>query len=101
MPVSSSALATLKELLQRHAVALSDVAFARRLDSDGELRADVQEWLAAAPALPADVEPTEWLSFEQMRHQRLLAHTPLSQITDHCTRWSPRPATPPTNTERT
>ncbi len=66
-------LATLKELLVRHAVALSDVAFARRMDADAELRADVQEWLAAAPQIPVDVEPGEWLSFEQMRHQRLLS----------------------------
>jgi MerR family copper efflux transcriptional regulator len=66
-------LATLKELLNRHEVALSDVAFARRLDADAELRADVQEWLAAAPQIPADVEPGEWLSFEQMRHERLLS----------------------------
>jgi MerR family copper efflux transcriptional regulator len=66
-------LATLKELLATHDVALSDVAFARRLDSDAELRADVNEWLAAAPQLPADIEPGEWLSFEQMRHERLLS----------------------------
>jgi MerR family copper efflux transcriptional regulator len=66
-------LATLKELLDRHDVALSDVAFARRLDADGELRHDVQEWLITAPQIPADVEPGDWLSFEQMRHERLLS----------------------------
>ena len=66
-------LATLKELLARHDVALSDVAFARRLDSDAQLRGDVQEWLAAAPQRPVDIAPGEWLSFEQMRHQRLLS----------------------------
>jgi MerR family copper efflux transcriptional regulator len=65
-------LATLKELLVHHDVGLSDVAFARRMDTNSDLRADVQEWLAAAPQLPADVEPGEWLSFEQMRHERLL-----------------------------
>ena len=66
-------LATLRELLDRYEVGLSDVAFARRLGTDAALRADVEEWLAAAPQRPADVEPGEWLSFEQMRHQRLLA----------------------------
>jgi MerR family copper efflux transcriptional regulator len=66
-------LATLKEVLSTHDVALSDVAFARRMDTDPALRADVQEWLAAAPQRPVDVEPGEWLSFEQMRHQRLLS----------------------------
>ena len=66
-------LATLKELLHRHAVALSDVAFARRMESDAQLRDDVREWLTTAPQLPADVAPGEWLSFEQMRHERLLS----------------------------
>ena len=66
-------LATLRELLNHHAVALSDVAFARRMDSDAALRADVQQWLAAEPQRPAHVEPGEWLSFEQMRHERLMA----------------------------
>lgn len=66
-------LATLKELLDRHDVALSDVAFARRLDVDAELRNDVDEWLISTPQIPADVEPGEWLSFEQMRHERLLS----------------------------
>ena len=66
-------LATLRELLHRHEVALSDVAFARRMEQDPVLRAEVREWLAAAPARPADVTPGEWLSFEQMRHERLLS----------------------------
>ncbi len=66
-------LGTLKELLHRHDVALSDVAFARRMDADAALRNDVQEWLDAAPQIPADVAPGEWLSFEQMRHERLLS----------------------------
>jgi DNA-binding transcriptional MerR regulator len=66
-------LATLKELLISHDVALSDVAFARRLDTDAALRAEVQAWLDAAPQRPADVAPDSWLSFEQMRHQRLLS----------------------------
>jgi MerR family copper efflux transcriptional regulator len=66
-------LATLKEVLTRHDVALSDVAFARRMDTDTQLRSDVQQWLAAAPQRPTDIEPGEWLSFEQQRHERLLS----------------------------
>jgi MerR family copper efflux transcriptional regulator len=66
-------LATLKQLLGHHDVALSDVAFARRMDSDHALRSAVQGWLAAAPQRPTDVEPGEWLSFEQQRHERLLS----------------------------
>jgi MerR family copper efflux transcriptional regulator len=66
-------LATLKELLDRHDITLSDVAFARRLDTDEMLEADVREWLEAEPRRPADVEPGQWLSFEQLRHERLLS----------------------------
>jgi MerR family copper efflux transcriptional regulator len=66
-------LATLKELLSHHDIALSDVAFARRLDRDETLHTDVGEWLRAAPERPDGVAPGDWLSFEQMRHERLLS----------------------------
>ena len=66
-------LATLKELLGRFDVALSDVAFARRMDTDAELRSAVSEWLAAEPQRPTNVEAGDWLRFEQQRHERLLS----------------------------
>ncbi|WP_249009226.1 MerR family transcriptional regulator [Conexibacter sp. DBS9H8] len=69
-------LATLKELLTRHDLSLSDIAFARRLEQDERLAADVQAWLAATPERPAEVAPGDWLSFEQLRHQRLLGIAP-------------------------
>jgi DNA-binding transcriptional MerR regulator len=66
-------LRTLKELLARFDIGLSDVAFASRLQSDPELRAAVQGWLEAQPRRPDDVGPEDWLRFEQDKHQRLLA----------------------------
>jgi hypothetical protein len=33
----------------------------------------VQAWLTAAPERPEEVEPSDWLRFEQRKHERLLA----------------------------
>ena len=72
-PAELQRLRTLKELLQRFDIGLSDVAFASRLASSPELRAAVQGWLEAQAQRPADVSTSEWLRFEQEKHQRLLA----------------------------
>jgi MerR family transcriptional regulator, copper efflux regulator len=66
-------LRTLKELLARFEVSLSDVAFAARMSSDVELREAVQGWLAAQATRPEHVEAEDWLRFEQDKHERLLA----------------------------
>lgn len=66
-------LRTLKELLARFDIGLSDVAFASRLEDDPELREAVQQWLAAQPRRPEHVDAEDWLSFEQDKHQKLLA----------------------------
>src|SRR5438445_329458 len=66
-------LRTLKQLLARFDIALSDVAFAARLASSPELRDAVQGWLEAKPRRPEDVSAEDWLRFEQQKHQRLLA----------------------------
>jgi MerR family copper efflux transcriptional regulator len=66
-------LRTLKELLAASAIALSDVAFAARLESDAELQRSVQAWLTATPQRPDEVEVADWLSFEQRKHERLLS----------------------------
>jgi DNA-binding transcriptional MerR regulator len=66
-------LRTLKQLLTRFDVALSDVAFAARLDSSPELRDAVRGWLEAKPHRPEDVSAEDWLRFEQEKHERLLA----------------------------
>ena len=48
-------LRTLRELLARFDCALSDVAFARRLSADTELRADLDRWFEERPQLPEGV----------------------------------------------
>jgi DNA-binding transcriptional MerR regulator len=65
-------LRTLKELLARFDVGLSDMAFAARLETDPRLRAAVAEWLSATPERPEEVTPDDWLRFEQAKHERLL-----------------------------
>ena len=66
-------LRTLRELLAQFDCALSDVAFARRLASDPELRASVDRWFEERPQRPEGVDPSGWLSWEQEKHERLLA----------------------------
>jgi MerR family transcriptional regulator, copper efflux regulator len=72
-PEQLQRLRTLKELLARFDLGLSDVAFAARLSASEDLREAVQEWLETKPTRPAEVAADDWLSFEQEKHQRLLA----------------------------
>ena len=72
-PAELQRLRTLKELLQRFDLGLSDVAFASRMSTDAELRDAVQSWLESEAQRPENVEADDWLSFEQAKHQRLLA----------------------------
>jgi DNA-binding transcriptional MerR regulator len=66
-------LRTLRELLDRHGCGLSDVAFARRLREEEPLRAALDGWFEASADRPQGVAPADWLSWEQEKHQRLLA----------------------------
>ena len=66
-------LRTLRELLEHFDIGLSDVGFAARLRDDADLHEAVEEWLAAQPSRPDNVPDAEWLSFEQSKHERLLA----------------------------
>jgi MerR family transcriptional regulator, copper efflux regulator len=66
-------LRTLRELLARFDCALSDVAFARRLAADPELRAALDRWFEERPERPEGVASSDWLSWEQEKHERLLA----------------------------
>jgi DNA-binding transcriptional MerR regulator len=72
-PAHLQRLRTLKELLARFDVGLSDVAFAARMATSAELREAVQAWLEAEARRPEDVGPEDWLRFEQEKHQKLLA----------------------------
>jgi DNA-binding transcriptional MerR regulator len=71
-PAELQRLRTLKELLARFDVGLSDVAFARRMLHDADLRAAVDHWLKAEAQRPEGVEAADWLRFEQRKHERLL-----------------------------
>src|SRR3954452_15616902 len=66
-------LRTLRELLARFDCALSDVAFARRISSESQLGAALENWFEARPAPPEGVASDDWLRWEQEKHQRLLA----------------------------
>ena len=72
-PAQLQRLRTLKELLARFEVGLSDVAFAARMARSPALRDAVQDWLTAQPSRPEHVSAEDWLGFEQDKHQRLLA----------------------------
>lgn len=72
-PEQLQRLRTLRELLQRFGIGLSDMGFARQLRADTSLRRAVDGWLAANPRRPVDVEPADWLRWEQDKHERLLA----------------------------
>jgi DNA-binding transcriptional MerR regulator len=72
-PEELQRLRTLRELLQGHDIRLGDVGFALRLSRDPDLRAAVEAWLEARPRRPEGVQPAAWLSFEQRKHERLLA----------------------------
>jgi DNA-binding transcriptional MerR regulator len=72
-PAELQRLRTLKELLARFEVSLSEVAFAARLQDDAQLREAITAWLAAEAERPAEVAADDWLRFEQDKHERLLA----------------------------
>ncbi len=66
-------LRTLRELLERAEITLSDVVFALRLSRDAQLRTAVDDWFAAEPSRPEHVAAADWLSWEQDKHEKLLA----------------------------
>jgi hypothetical protein len=55
-------------LRSRFAVELSDIAFAARLHREPALRSAVESWLARA-----DGGASDWVDWEQRKHERLLA----------------------------
>jgi MerR family copper efflux transcriptional regulator len=66
-------LRTLRELLARFDCGLSEVAFAKRVLEQPELREELERWFEERPRLPEGVASEEWLRFEQEKHERLLA----------------------------
>jgi MerR family copper efflux transcriptional regulator len=66
-------LRTLRELLDSRDVGLGELAFVARMRDDADLRAGVDEWFESEARRPADVAPSDWLRFEQDKHERLLS----------------------------
>ena len=65
-------LRTLRVLLDRQGLRPSDVAFAKRMRDETELADAVARWLEEKAHKPADVRASDWLDYEQQKHQRLL-----------------------------
>lgn len=72
-PEQLQRLRTLKELVARFEIGLSDLAFVVRLERDPQLQEAVEAWLEATPRRPDHVRAENWLRFEQEKHERLLA----------------------------
>ena len=66
-------LRTLRELLESFDCGLSDVAFAKRLREDEQLRGALDGWFEARVEQPQGMSSADWLTWEQEKHQRLLA----------------------------
>src|SRR4051812_8584409 len=65
-------LRTLRQLLARFDSALSDVAFAKRMTAEPELRTELERWFEARPEPLEGMASDDWLRWEQEKHQRLL-----------------------------
>src|SRR5436305_1774186 len=70
-PAELQRLRTLRELLERFQVALSEIGFALRLRRDPDLREAIDEWFEAEPHRPEHVGAADWLRWAQEKHQKL------------------------------
>jgi MerR family copper efflux transcriptional regulator len=77
-PAELQRLRTLRELLAEHDIGLSDLAFAARLRRDPHLHQATHGWLDAEAELPAGVPVSDWMRFEQEKHEKLLAAAALT-----------------------
>ena len=75
-PEELQRLRTLRELLGEHDLGLNDIGFAKRLRDEPGLRVAVEDWIEAEPARPEHVATSDWLAWEQEKHQRLLDEPP-------------------------
>ena len=72
-PAELQRLRTLRELLVAFCIELSDVGFALRLRDDDRLRQALEAWFSSEAVRPSEVDPAQWLAFEQEKHTQLLA----------------------------
>ena len=68
-------LRTLRELLARFDCGLSDVAFAKRMREDSPLSRALDSWFEEQPEPPEEIDPGDWLRWEQDKYERMLATT--------------------------
>jgi MerR family copper efflux transcriptional regulator len=74
-PEELQRLRTLRELLARFDIGLTDVGFALRLRREPDLGGAVDAWFQAQARRPQEVPADEWLRWEQDKHQKLIAAT--------------------------
>jgi MerR family transcriptional regulator, copper efflux regulator len=72
-PEELQRLRTLRQLLTTYDVGLAEMGFASRLRREEHLADAVEAWFEAQASRPHDVPAADWLRFEQVKHERLLA----------------------------
>ena len=72
-PAELELLRGLGRLRERFDVELDDVAFVVRLRRDAELRSAVEHWLAGTTVPAEGASEADWIEWEQLKHERLLA----------------------------
>ena len=72
-PAELQRLRTLRELLEHYGVGLGEIGFALRLRRDEKLRDAVEAWLEAKAHRPEHVPASDWLRWEQEKHEKLLS----------------------------
>ena len=72
-PPELQRLRTLRELLNEHEISLNDLGFALRLSRDEQLSGAVEAWFEAEAERPEHVPADDWLTWEQSKHEKLLA----------------------------
>lgn len=76
-PAELQRLRTLRQLLKNNKLEIADVGFVQRLRDEPTVDRAVNEWLDQEAERPADVEVSDWLSWEQQKHNRLLENNRL------------------------
>lgn len=66
-------LRSLRAVLDRFGIGISDVAFAARLRREPALRDALATWLAGTELVPPAAADAEWVTWEQRKQERLLA----------------------------
>lgn len=71
-PAELQRLRTLRELLNDNDLEIADVGFIQRLREEPTIEQAVGDWLDQEAEKPEEVPASDWLSWEQRKHQQLL-----------------------------